>query len=89
MVELPVPRSEIDERLSKIEGQVRGIRNMVKQERDCTDILVQLSAVRSALSSVAAEVIQNYCAICLAKKGSTDAGKDLARAASIWVGGRI
>ena len=38
-------------RLNKIEGQVRGIKNMVENDRYCVDILTQVSAVQSALNS--------------------------------------
>jgi DNA-binding FrmR family transcriptional regulator len=39
-------------RLSRIEGHVRSIKTMVEEERDCADILVQIAAVRSAVSQV-------------------------------------
>lgn len=87
-VELPVPRSQIIDRLKKIEGQIRGIENMVGQERDCVDILVQLAATKAALHSVAARVLRNYTSICIARKGSQDIGAELAHAVAIWIGGR-
>jgi DNA-binding FrmR family transcriptional regulator len=88
VVDLPVPRSEIISRLKKIEGQVRGVQNMVHQERDCVDILVQLSATKSAIQSVAALVLRNYTSICMNRRGESDIGADLAHAVAIWVGGR-
>lgn len=39
-------------RLNRIEGQVRGIKKMVEENRDCTKILEQVSSLRSALDSV-------------------------------------
>ena len=87
MAELPVPRSEINSRLKKIEGQIRGLQNMVEQERQCTDIMVQLAAIKAALESVAGLVLRNYATICGRKEGA-DIGAELARAVSIWVGGR-
>lgn len=89
MSQLPVPRSTINSRLRKIEGQIRGIQKMVEQERDCVDVITQLSAVRSALDSVVAMVLRNYTSICLEKAEGSDIGKELARAVSIWVGGRV
>ena len=89
MSELPVPRSEINSRLRKIEGQVRGIQKMVEEERDCIDVMTQLSAVRSAMDSVVALILRNYTTICLERSEKTDIGKDLARAVSIWTGGRV
>ena len=38
-------------RLNRIEGQVRGVRNMVEQDRYCVDILTQVSAITAALNS--------------------------------------
>lgn len=87
MSDLPVPRHQIVTRLKKIEGQVRGLQNMVEQERDCVDVMMQLAAVKSALESVTGQVLRNYTSICL-KKSGTDVGAELAHAVSIWVGGR-
>lgn len=88
MVELPIPRPHVISRLAKIEGQLRGIQNMVKCERDCIEILTQLSAVKSALESVSGQVLRNYTEICLSKDEIKDKGAELAHAVSIWVGGR-
>ena len=87
MPELPIPRSEIISRLKKIEGQTRGLQNMVAEERECLDILIQLSAVRSGLQSVAGLVLRNYTSICVQKAGTSDIGAELAKAISIWVSG--
>ena len=88
MAQLPVPRTEIISRLKKIEGQIRGIETMVQDERDCVDVLVQLAAAKSALQSVAGQVLRNYTSICLAGKSTDEIGKDLAHAVSLLVGGR-
>ncbi len=87
MVEPAVPRSEIVTRLKKIEGQIRGIQNMVSQERECVDVMIQLSAVKSGLESVAAQIFRNYTSICLQSGEGEDVGANLSRAISIWVGG--
>ena len=44
-------------RLSRIEGQVRGVRGMVEKEAYCTDILTQVSAIQSALDAFARELL--------------------------------
>lgn len=44
---------ELVNRLSRIEGQVKGLQKMIQEKRSCDEILIQISAVRSALSSVA------------------------------------
>lgn len=54
-------------RLKRIEGQVRGLVNMVEQERYCVDILHQVSAVRAALARVEDEVLKAHAATCVAE----------------------
>lgn len=53
-------------RLSRIEGQVRGIRGMVEKDVYCTDILIQVSAVTSALNSFSKELLANHIRTCVA-----------------------
>lgn len=63
-------------RLRRIEGQVRGIHEMVEQERYCADILGQLSAIHEALRAVGRELIRNHvrhCATHAIHAGGTDA----------------
>lgn len=52
-------------RLSRIEGHVRSIKAMVEEERDCADILVQIAAVRSAVSQVGRVVLEDHVESCL------------------------
>ncbi len=53
-------------RLSRIEGQVRGIRKMVQTDTYCTDILTQVSAVRAALNAFNRELLANHIRTCVA-----------------------
>ncbi len=50
--------STIDQRLKRIEGQIRGIENMVQNEEDVSQILIQIQAVTSSLDSVRVELIK-------------------------------
>lgn len=52
-------------RLSRIEGQVRGIVKMIEEERYCVDVLVQMKAVRSALASVEKNILKNHINHCV------------------------
>ena len=52
-------------RLSRIEGQVRGIRGMVEKDAYCTDILTQVSAVQSALNAFSRELLSNHIRTCV------------------------
>jgi CsoR family transcriptional regulator, copper-sensing transcriptional repressor len=53
-------------RLHRIEGQVRGIEKMVEEDRFCIDVLTQLSAVSTALESVAYKVLDDHVNHCVA-----------------------
>ena len=52
-------------RLNRIEGQVRGIKAMVQDERYCPDILVQVSAVQSALNGFCKVLLSNHIRTCV------------------------
>lgn len=55
----------IANRLARIEGHVRSIRAMVEEGRDCSDVLVQLAAVRSAVNQVGRIVLEDHLESCL------------------------
>ncbi len=61
-------------RLSRIEGQVRGIRGMLEKDAYCTDILVQVAAVNAALNSFNKVLLANHIRTCVAD--DIRAGKD-------------
>ena len=52
-------------RLSRIEGQVRGLSRMVEDNRYCIDIVIQVAAVRAALKKVEEEVLRDHVAHCV------------------------
>lgn len=47
-------------RLKKIEGQIRGIQGMIIEERSCSEIMVQMTAAKSALNQVSKLVLENH-----------------------------
>lgn len=53
-------------RLNRIEGQIRGIKGMVEKDAYCPDILVQVSAVNSALNSFNKELLASHIKTCVA-----------------------
>lgn len=61
-------------RLSRIEGQVRGIRKMVETDCYCTDILTQVSAVQAALNAFNRELLSSHIRTCVAE--DIRSGKD-------------
>ena len=69
----------VQHRLRKIEGQVKGIERMLDEGRDCDDILTQIMAVRSALDSVASQIVVNYCQECVRSLPSDEATDSVGR----------
>lgn len=54
-------------RLNRIEGQVRGIKNMLDSDIYCTDILIQVSAIKAALDGFNKELLSNHIKTCVAE----------------------
>ena len=72
-------------RLRRIEGQVRGIAKMIDEDKYCIDILTQISAVNSALQSVALGLLEehlNHCVSHAVAEGGEEADKKLAEASA-------
>ena len=61
-------------RLNRIEGQIRGIKNMVEKDAYCTDILVQVAAANAALNSFSKVLLANHMRTCVVD--DIRAGKD-------------
>lgn len=61
-------------RLNRIEGQVRGVKNMVEQDAYCPDILVQVSAIQAALNSFNKVLLANHIRSCVVE--DLQEGKD-------------
>jgi CsoR family transcriptional regulator, copper-sensing transcriptional repressor len=68
-------REQLQKRLRRIAGQVRGIEGMVEDDRYCIDVLTQISAAQAALDKVALGVLDGHARHCLAgghAEGSPD-----------------
>ncbi len=59
-------REDVQKRLRRIEGQVRGVSKMLEEGRQCQEILQQLSAIRSAVQQASVTVAKSYACECLA-----------------------
>lgn len=57
-------------RLRRIEGQVRGVQRMISEDKYCIDILTQISAIRSALDSVALGLMEDHLGGCVLSAAS-------------------
>jgi DNA-binding FrmR family transcriptional regulator len=71
-------KDQIQARLARIEGQVRGIARMVEEDRYCIDVLDQVASVTKALQGVAIGLVHEHLAHCVADAvaESDDAGQD-------------
>lgn len=54
-------------RLRRIEGQIRGLQKMVEEDRYCADVIVQIASVQQALRGVARNLMKNHMRHCAAK----------------------
>lgn len=68
-------KRDIEIRLRKIQGQVKGIENMIEREICCKDILVQVAAVRAALNKVGTIIIEEYAKKCFANNENNEVNK--------------
>ncbi len=62
----PEVEEELQNRLSRVEGHVRGIKRMLAEHASCEDLLIQLSAVRAALNQATARLLENHMETCVA-----------------------
>lgn len=72
---------ELMNRLKRIEGQVRGIQRMIENNEYCTDVMIQVSAVNSALNSFNKLLLENHLHTCVAeniRQGNDDIIDELA-----------
>ena len=63
-------RQNLLNRLRRIEGQVRGVQAMIESDRDCREILQQLTAIRSAVNGATMNFLQEYVSDCLLSPGN-------------------
>jgi len=67
-------------RLSRIEGQVRGVKKMLEDEAYCTDVLTQVTAIQAALNAFNKELLANHIKSCVVediRKGNDAVVDDL------------
>ncbi|MEA2067274.1 MAG: metal-sensitive transcriptional regulator [Thermotogota bacterium] len=70
----PEDKKKVINRLKRAEGQLRGLQKMIEEDRTCTDILNQVSAVISALSKISEMIAKTYakkCVLEINEKGDT------------------
>ncbi len=68
-------------RLSRLEGQVRGVKKMLAEHKSCDDMLVQVSALKQAVNGIATELLQAHMETCVL--GRVEAGEGRQALASL------
>ena len=66
-------KDQLQGRLKRIEGQVRGLQGMVEDDRYCIDVLTQISAVQAALDKVALGLLDDHARHCVMGAPADDA----------------
>lgn len=61
----PEEKRKINNRLNIIEGQIKGIKKMIDEDRYCSDILMQIAAVDKALKSFGTEILKSHLSTCV------------------------
>jgi CsoR family transcriptional regulator, copper-sensing transcriptional repressor len=60
-------KDQLLNRLNRVEGQVRGVKGMVEDERYCIDVLTQIGAIQAALDKVALGLLDDHARHCVAR----------------------
>ena len=60
-------QTKLINRLNRLEGQIRGIKNMVEEDVYCDDILIQVAAVKSALDAFSTSLFENHLKTCVVR----------------------
>lgn len=85
MVGYEKDKAEVQQRLRRIEGQVRGVQRMVDEDAYCIDVLTQISAATKALQAVALALLDDHLTHCVADaiaEGGTEAQVKVAEASA-------
>jgi DNA-binding FrmR family transcriptional regulator len=69
-------KPQLQQRLRRIEGQVRGLQRMVQEDRYCIDVLTQISAAQAALDQVALGLLHDHTRHCMTDAGDSTAEGD-------------
>jgi DNA-binding FrmR family transcriptional regulator len=65
-------KESLIKRLNRVEGQVRGVAEMLQNERDCREIMQQLTAAHSALQATSRLFFREYAAACMTNAQGAD-----------------
>ncbi|HZK43773.1 MAG TPA: metal-sensitive transcriptional regulator [Syntrophomonadaceae bacterium] len=77
VIEVDKDKRNVILRLRRIEGQVRGVQRMIEEDFDCNEVLIQVAAIKSAVSQVGLIVFENHAHECIEKAINEDNEKDV------------
>ncbi|MBR2781672.1 MAG: metal-sensing transcriptional repressor [Eubacteriaceae bacterium] len=75
-------------RLAKAIGHLEHVKRMVEDDRDCSEVLIQLSAVRSALTNLGKVILKEHMSHCMVhavEDGDTEAMEDIKKAIDLFI----
>lgn len=58
-------RKDMHARLSRIEGQAKGIQKMIDDDRDCESVMNQIASIKAAVNSLSGEMLEQFALFCL------------------------
>ncbi len=61
-------KKNLEKRLNIIEGQIRGVKKMIEEDRYCADILMQISAINKALESIENSILESHIKNCVTRE---------------------
>lgn len=73
----PTTKEDLKKRLRRIEGQVRGVEKMLDDDRECREVLQQLTAIKSAVQQASLIVARSYACQCLEDSGDSKSQTEL------------
>jgi CsoR family transcriptional regulator, copper-sensing transcriptional repressor len=65
-------KKQLQTRLRRIEGQVKGIEKMINEDACCKDVLIQVAAVRAAVNKVGSIILENYAKECVSRNSEPE-----------------
>ena len=63
-------KANLNSRLNRIEGQIRGVKRMIEEDTYCDDVLNQIASIQSALGSVGSLLLENHMKSCIVEQVS-------------------
>jgi DNA-binding FrmR family transcriptional regulator len=69
-------KDQLLNRLARVEGQIRGVRKMVEEDRYCIDVVTQVNAAQAALDKVSLALLDGHARVCMREDGAAPADPD-------------